>query len=238
MEITTAYTFGVLTVIAITLVVVIVIGIVKVLKQQKEIEWINQAMEANNLESHRCISEAYQHIPVVMVSAEYRGWRFAEDAKANYGVHAYVEKPFKVSDVIDAVAGAIEPTSVRSEPTAMGQRASEHLKQGLIHYRAGRIDDAIKQLLAGLNVDPLAQQLPFPLGLVYAKGGRLFDAIQALESSLDIQPRFFPALKNVAVLYQNAGFRNKAIEMWERCLMAAPDDQTRASIREHLVTVF
>ena len=62
MEITTAYTFGVLAVIAITLVVVIVMGIVKVLKQQKEIVWINQAIEANNLESHRGISEAYQHI--------------------------------------------------------------------------------------------------------------------------------------------------------------------------------
>ncbi len=183
-------------------------------------------------------SEVYQHIPVVMVSAEYRGWRFAEDAKTNYGVHAYVEKPFKVTDVLNAVAGALAQSSSRPEPKVMSQRAAEHLEQGLVHYRAGRIEDASQELLTGLGVDPLAYQLHFQLGLVYAKGDRLFDAIQALENSLDIQPGFFPALKNVAVLYQNAGFKNKAIEMWERCLVAAPDDSTRASIREHLVAVF
>lgn len=40
METTTAYTLGVLTVIAITVVVVLIAGIVKVLKQQKEIIYV------------------------------------------------------------------------------------------------------------------------------------------------------------------------------------------------------
>ena len=42
METTTAYTFGVLTVVAITFVVVFIAGIVKVFKQQKEMASINQ----------------------------------------------------------------------------------------------------------------------------------------------------------------------------------------------------
>ena len=73
MEITTAYTFGVLTVIAITFVIVLVMGIVKVLKQQKMIEGINQEIELNNQQFHRNmddqyrviktrVDEAYQHI--------------------------------------------------------------------------------------------------------------------------------------------------------------------------------
>jgi len=37
------------------------------------------------------------------------------------------------------------------------------------------------------------------------------------------------------VLYQKVGFRNKAIEAWERALRVAPDDPTRQSIKEHLV---
>ena len=62
METTTAYIFGVLTVVAITLVIVIVIGIVKILKQQKTIQSIFEYQDSNNLEFHRGINEVYQHI--------------------------------------------------------------------------------------------------------------------------------------------------------------------------------
>ena len=62
MEITTAYIFGILTVIAITLVIVIVIGIVKVLKQQKMIESINKEIYNNQVEFHSIINEVYRHI--------------------------------------------------------------------------------------------------------------------------------------------------------------------------------
>ena len=61
MEITTAYIFGVLTVVAITLVIVIVIGIVKILKQQRMIQRNSKEIESNNLEFNRCINEVYQH---------------------------------------------------------------------------------------------------------------------------------------------------------------------------------
>ncbi len=49
-------------------------------------------------------SAKYGHIPVVMVSAVYRGWRIAEDLKQNYGVEAYIEKPFRIADVLETVA--------------------------------------------------------------------------------------------------------------------------------------
>ena len=62
MEITTAYIFGVLTVVAITLVIVTVISIVKILKQQKTIQSIFEYQDSNNLEFHRSINEVYQHI--------------------------------------------------------------------------------------------------------------------------------------------------------------------------------
>ena len=62
MEITTAYIFGILTVVAITLVIVIVMGIVKILKQQKTIQSIFEYQDSNNLEFHRGINEVYQHI--------------------------------------------------------------------------------------------------------------------------------------------------------------------------------
>ena len=62
MEITTAYIFGVLTVVAITLVIVIVIGIVKILKQQRMIQGIKQDIELSNNEFHRSMNDQYREV--------------------------------------------------------------------------------------------------------------------------------------------------------------------------------
>ena len=62
METTTAYIFGILTVVAITFVITTVIGIVKILKQQRMIQSINKELESSNLEFHKGINEVYQHI--------------------------------------------------------------------------------------------------------------------------------------------------------------------------------
>ena len=55
------------------------------------------------------------------------------------------------------------------------------------------------------------------------------------EKSIELNPVFFAALKNLAVLYQQKGFRHKAIELWERAMGAAPEEETRKLIRENLL---
>jgi hypothetical protein len=41
-------------------------------------------------------------------------------------------------------------------------------------------------------------------------------------------------VKNLAIMYSQAGFRNRAVELWQRGLLLAPDDETRSAIQEHL----
>jgi DNA-binding response OmpR family regulator len=180
-------------------------------------------------------TQRYGHIPIVMVSAVYRGWRFAEDVKSSYGVEAYIEKPFRVAEVVAAVENALEHHSQRGDVERISDDAERMLAAGIAAYQAGDIDTACGHLLQGTKLDPLAYRLHFHLGLLYGKKGQLYDAIQALETALTINGKHFPALKNLAVLYQKAGFRHKAIETWERALRVAPDDETRQSIKEHLV---
>ena len=62
-----------------------------------------------------------------------------------------------------------------------------------------------------------------------------FAGIQELETAVHVNSRHFSALKNLAVLYQKAGFRNKAIETWERALAVAPDEGTKKQIKEHIL---
>ena len=60
----------------------------------------------------------------------------------------------------------------------------------------------------------------------------LFQAIQMLEKAIVAQPKHFSTLKNLAVVYQRAGFRRKSIDVWQRAIEVAPDKATRRSIKD------
>jgi DNA-binding response OmpR family regulator len=183
-------------------------------------------------------SKRYGHIPIIMVSAIYRGWRVAEDLKSSFGVDAFLEKPFKMADVLTHVDAVLDGRSGDVPLDDMlSKETSVFLEQGMDAYRAGDLDLAVAKLREGLGVDPGSFQLHYHLGLVLGRGEDIFDAIQELETAVDLQPRHFAALKNLAILYQRAGFKYKAIEMWERALGNSPDDETRQGIKEHLMAL-
>jgi CheY-like chemotaxis protein len=184
-------------------------------------------------------SQMYGSIPIVMISAVYRGWRIAQDLKESYGIEEYVEKPFRLADVLAAVQRALAnkgrtPEAPNEGPSSPSE-ADTALAQGIDAYQAGRVDEAIGHLKRGVAVDPLAFRLRFHLGLLYGKNGSVYEGIQELEKAVELNPKSFPALKNLAVLYEKAGFRNKAVEAWERTAQVAPDADTREQIKQHLL---
>lgn len=192
-------------------------------------------------------SEKYGRIPIVMISAVYRGWRIAEDLKQSYGIEEYIEKPFRIADVVAAinrafaakekvrVGDANHPAVPDRDPEAISAEAETALHDGIAAYKAGNLEKAIEQLKRGVHIDPLSYRLHFHLALLYGKKGMVYEGIQELERAVDLNAKHFPALKNLAVLYEKAGFKHKAVEMWERCVHGAPDAETRASIKEHLL---
>lgn len=184
-------------------------------------------------------STRYGHIPIIMVSAVYRGWRYAEDLKQSCGVDHYIEKPFRIADVMTAVDEclAAAPKEDAAHAKASSADAERALEEGVRAYQAGHIDEAVEHLRRGVQIDPLAYRLHFHLGLLYGKQGKVYDAISELETAVEINGKHFPAVKNLAILYQKAGFRNKAAETWERALGMAPDDATRQSIKQHLLNL-
>jgi DNA-binding response OmpR family regulator len=186
-------------------------------------------------------SEKYGRIPIIMVSAVYRGWRIAEDLKQNYGVEEYFEKPFRIGAILEAVARLLPASDMPAsqvshgrDPEYLSAEAEKALKDGVDAYKGGLIDEAIEHLKHGVGIDPLSYRLHFHLALLFGKKGLVYEGIQELERAIDLHPKHFAALKNLAVLYEKAGFKNKAVEMWERCAALAPDEATRASVKEHL----
>lgn len=182
-------------------------------------------------------SEKYGAIPILMMSAVYRGGRIAEDLKANYGIEDYIEKPFRIADLLAKVQKLLtrevaEPSETPEETTAA---AEKYLNEGIAAYKKDDIDLSIVLLKKGIAIDPLAYRLRYHLALIYGKLGLFYDAITELERAVDLNPNHFPALKNLSVLYEKAGFKNKAVEMWERSAQAAPDAATKESIKQHLM---
>ena len=185
-------------------------------------------------------SDKYGAIPILMMSAVYRGWRIAEDLKANYGIEDYIEKPFRIAELLAKVTRLLDRTAAASgpggptDPEQINRNAAKYLEDGIAAYKKGEVDLAISMLKKGISVDPLAYRLRYHLALIYGKRGQIYDGITELERAVDLNPKHFPGLKNLAVLYEKAGFRNKAIEMWERGVHVAPDTDTRESIKAHL----
>jgi DNA-binding response OmpR family regulator len=184
-------------------------------------------------------SAKYGHIPIIMVSAVYRGPQIAVDLKQNYGVEEYFEKPFRIAELMETVRRLLgredsRPAEPPHDPEHLSAEAEKALAGGIASYKAGQIDDAIEQLKRGVGIDPLSYRLHFHLALLYGKKGRVYEGIQELERAIELNPKNFAALKNLAVLYEKACFKGKAIEMWGRCAVLAPDDATRASIEDHL----
>jgi DNA-binding response OmpR family regulator len=183
-------------------------------------------------------SDKYGSIPILMMSAVYRGWRIAEDLKANYGIEDYIEKPFRIAEMLAKVTRLLDRKSAgaaEDDREQISRNAAKYLEDGIAAYKRGEVDLAIAMLRKGITVDPLAYRLRYHLALIYGKHGQIYDGITELERAVDLNPKHFPALKNLAVLYEKAGFRHKAVEMWERCVHVAPDDETRDSIKSHLV---
>lgn len=181
-------------------------------------------------------SERYGNIPILMMSAVYRGWRIAADLKTSHGIEEYLEKPFRLADLAEKVSRLLERKSAAPpDPEKIQQAAAKYLDDGIAAYKDGDVDGAVELLKKGIAIDPLAYRLRYHLALIYGKRGQFYDGITELERAVDLNPAHFAALKNLAVLYEKAGFKNKAVEMWERCVLVAPDEETRSSIKAHVV---
>ena len=164
-----------------------------------------------------------------MISAIYRGWRYAQDLKTSYGVDEFIEKPFKINQLTEKVAALLADSAKRETIPP------DDLSACIEAYRAGDLEGAIELLKKGLKIDPLAHQLHYHLALLLGKKNLNYQAIRSLENALDLEPGFFPALKNLAVLYQKTGFKFKAIETWEKALTYCDDKEMREKIKGHLM---
>jgi hypothetical protein len=166
-------------------------------------------------------------------------WRIQEDVRSELSVYGVVDKlapSERVASMIHrAVSGA--PSDLAEEQDVLAGPAEQALAQGMQAYQQGQLEQAIASLHKALTYQPSSFRVRYNLGLLYGQARQPHHAIEQLEFAVRSRPKHFSSLRNLAILYQNLGFKWKAMELWERSLHCAPDDDLRASIRAQLMVL-
>jgi DNA-binding response OmpR family regulator len=177
----------------------------------------------------------FAKIPVLMMTAVYRGWRFAQDCREAFGADDYIEKPFRIADLLRRVDYHLTRSS--GDPGDNKAEAERLYAEGVKALEAARHADAVAALEQAVELDAFNPKMHFQLGRALQGAGEAYRAISAYERSAELRPDLFPALRSLAALYQQKGFRRKAMEAWERAIPAAPDETTRQKIKNSLITL-
>jgi DNA-binding response OmpR family regulator len=180
-------------------------------------------------------SSRYAELPIVVATDECGGWHVANDLRDGFGVKHFFERPYDIVRLTRTVRLLLDGQEVPEEPPPLSAAVETRWNAGMQAFHAGDLDTAITELEAAAKIDPQAFELQYHLGLLYGRRSELFAAIAALQVATRLQPRHFAAVKNLAVVYQRAGLRSCAFDAWARALTCAPDEATRASIKEHMI---
>lgn len=195
--------------------------------------------EVHGFEICRKIKESkrFAATPVLMLSAIYRGWRIAEDIKATYRADAFLEKPFRIAELRRVVEELLATGKTDAGTDDLGAQGLAHYAAGVEAYQSKDYRTALEELRAAEAIEPFSAKIQFMLGRTLEQDQKVFQAIYHYERAIELDPKLFAATKNLALLYQARGFRNKAVEMWERSLAAAPNPAVREQIKQYLVSI-
>ncbi len=183
-------------------------------------------------------SKRFGATPILMISAIYRGWRIAEDIKATYKVDQFLEKPFRVAELRRLAQHLLEqPRGGQPAEVALDAKAETHLGAAASAMEAADLDLAFRELRQAEALEPFSAKIQFLLGQVLERRDRVFQSIYHYERAVELMPSLFAATRALAMLYQGKGFKNKAVEMWERSLKAAPSPEIREQIKQYLVSL-
>jgi len=125
----------------------------------------------------------------------------------------------EVGDAISAFSAIVE----KAQPGAP-EIPQAHFYLGLIAYRAGKMDLAVQNFSAALNLDPELAQARLSLGNAQFAAGHVDEAIAAWEELAGERPNLASVHNNLGVAYLDRGELDKAVEHLEQTVALSPDN--------------
>jgi DNA-binding response OmpR family regulator len=182
-------------------------------------------------------SPTWASLPIVMVSAVYRGLDQAREIQEVHRADAFLEKPFKIEQLRCVVADVL--ARPKPELKRGGQRLSQAHAQALVAYHLKLGDTATASVVLGhwLADDPLSGHAWLERGHLFVHSGDTVGALQAYEQASLYEPDLFVAHLSLAMLYEQLGFARRARATWEKAASHAPDAPTADRIRGALAAL-
>lgn len=178
-------------------------------------------------------AEATRQLPVIMISAVYRGWRYANDVRRLYGADHFLEKPLRLDELRHVLLGLLDQDTAHPSTDQMCEQANSELHKAAATFRKGDLFGSAHHLEQAIATSPFSASLHYRLGMLYDQLDEPYRAIAEISRAVELEPDYTRLLA-LAKLYEKTGFTFKAFESWERCLRMAKNPQEADRIRNHM----
>ena len=101
-----------------------------------------------------------------------------------------------------------------------------HSNLGRAYFEDGKLEEAVNEFKAAIEIDPKAYKAHYNLGLAYEKKDLIPEAVQAYETTIRINPGFTDAHFNLGNIYARSGLLAEAERAYQAALEIDPKDTT------------
>lgn len=181
--------------------------------------------------------DVHRALPIVMISAIYRGWLQAREIQEVHGADFFVEKPFELQYVRRLVADILKrPPPASPTPAAVTARIEEVRRAYDEHAGAGLAMAASADVDLWLQLDPFDGRAWLERGNLATQEQDWAAAMAAYEAAVIYDPSLVVAFVGLAMALEQLGFARRARATWLRAhgLAIDVDDALRARIEQHL----
>jgi tetratricopeptide (TPR) repeat protein len=104
------------------------------------------------------------------------------------------------------------------------------LNLGILFFKMGRFDEAVKECTKAVSLDPNHPSAHFHLGNAYYAKMWWEEALVEYDRVLKLDPEHVDVLFAIGGIYLNRGHKEKAVEYWQKYLGLAPNDTPKAKL--------
>lgn len=180
-------------------------------------------------------SPSWASVPVIMISAVFKGFESARSIQEVHGADAFLEKPFEIQHLRHLAADLVKRPQP-AQPTSPEQSLNAGRALVLIeqHLAAGAVEEAGALIDSWLSADPFSAQAWLERGNFALKANDDVAALYAYERASIYDGTLFVAHISLAMMYERLGFIRRSRVTWEKAAAAAPDPAVAARIRAQL----
>ncbi|MBM4279786.1 MAG: response regulator [Deltaproteobacteria bacterium] len=180
-------------------------------------------------------SEQWSAIPVLMISAVFRGFDNARTIQEVHGADVFIEKPFDLRHVRHVVADLLQRPQPVEQPAGQAVELAELARaRAAEHHAQGNVDGVVEAVRQWLDADPFHVDAWLLLGRAEAQRSDSLAALRAFERAATYGRIDFRAQIALATAYESFGFVRRARAVWLRAAACAPDETAAQKIRSAL----